>query len=61
MIDCFVYLVAVLLAMVDRFVPVSSQTPVSIWMKDPPLCLAREKASKWKVYKEVRRECGRNH
>ena len=32
-----------------------------IWMKSPPLSLAREKAVKWKAYKEIRREFGRNH
>ena len=58
---CFVHLAAVLLAFVDRFVSVSSQASVPIWMKGPPRCLAREKAAKWKVYKKIRREFGRNH
>ena len=35
-INDFVYLVEVLLALVDRFVPVSSQTYVAVWMKSPP-------------------------
>ena len=30
-------------------------------MKGPPRCLAREKAARWKVYKEVRKGFGRNH
>ena len=59
--DCFVYLVAVLSALVDRFVPVSSQTPLPVGMKGSLHCLAREKATRWKVYKEVRREFSRNH
>ena len=30
-------------------------------MRGPPRHLAREKAAKWRLYKECRREFGRNH
>ena len=51
----------VLQPLVERFVTVGNQTRVPIWMKGPPSWLAREKASRWKEYKEVRREHGRHH
>ena len=44
--DCFVHLVAVFQAFVDRFVPVSKQPPVPVWIKGPLHCLAREKAAR---------------
>ena len=57
----FLYFVGVLQALLDRYVPISSQIHVPVWMKDPPRWLAREKAVRWKEYKEVRRQFGRNH
>ena len=41
--DAFLYLVEILQSLVDRFVPVSNQTRVPIWMRGPPSCLAKEK------------------
>ena len=51
----------VIQALTDRYVPISSQTHVPVWMKGPPRWLAREKAARWEEYKEARREFGRNH
>ena len=57
----FLYLLGILQSLIERFVPVSIQAHVPICLRGPPSWLAREKASRWKVYKEVRREYGRHH
>ena len=36
--DCFVYLVAIIQALVDRFVSVNSQISVTVWMKGSSCC-----------------------
>ena len=59
--NCFLYILGVLQALVDRHVPISSQTHVPVRLKCPPMGLAREKAARWEEYKEARREFGRNH
>ena len=44
----------------DRFVPVSSQTLLLVWMKGPPRCLAREKAVSGMCIRKLG-EFSRNH
>ena len=59
--ESFLYFVDILQTLVDRYVLVARQNHVPAWMRDLPRHLAREKAAKWRVYKECRREFGRNH
>ena len=42
----FLYLVRVLQALVDIFVPISTHTRLFVWMNSPPRWLAREKAAR---------------
>ena len=42
--EAFMYLVGILPSLVERFVPVSNQTHVPIWMRGSPSWLARGKA-----------------
>ena len=59
--DCFLYLVAFLQSLIDRYILVGRREVGPAWMRAPPRYLARDKAVKRSEYKHCRRVYGRKH